>query len=95
MRLTNVFALIEQFAYCHSSSKLESPNPPPSLLREIQYWAGVIMRNACRKDDSRGRIWQCANSEFLVVLPLSCGPLTSGYSPLGSGSSSRAARKAK
>ena len=35
MRLTNVFALVEQFAYCHSSSELESPNPPPSLLREI------------------------------------------------------------
>jgi hypothetical protein len=32
------------------------------LPPEIQYWAGVIMRNACRKDDSRGGIRQCANS---------------------------------
>lgn len=32
---------------------------------EIQYWAGVIMRNACRKDDARGGIRQCAN--------MSCG----------------------
>ncbi|CAG8446375.1 3357_t:CDS:2 [Ambispora leptoticha] len=28
--------------------------------QEIQYWAGVIMRNACRKDESRGGIRQCA-----------------------------------
>ncbi|KAH8924085.1 zf-MYND-domain-containing protein, partial [Atractiella rhizophila] len=28
---------------------------------EIQRWAGVIMRNACRKDDARGGIRQCAN----------------------------------
>ena len=62
-RMTNVFALVERFTYRHSSSELESPNPPPSLRPEIQYWAGVIMRNACRKDDSRGGIRQCANSE--------------------------------
>ncbi|KAJ7703773.1 hypothetical protein B0H16DRAFT_1829447 [Mycena metata] len=31
------------------------------LPQEIQYWAGMIMRNACRKDDSRGGIRQCAN----------------------------------
>ncbi|RPD69748.1 hypothetical protein L226DRAFT_493928 [Lentinus tigrinus ALCF2SS1-7] len=60
-RMTNVFALVERFTYRHSSSELESPNPPPSLPPEIQYWAGVIMRNACRKDDSRGGIRQCAN----------------------------------
>ncbi|KAL1725131.1 hypothetical protein EV714DRAFT_256099 [Schizophyllum commune] len=35
--------------------------PTPQLPPEIQYWAGVIMRNACRKDDSRGGIRQCAN----------------------------------
>lgn len=35
--------------------------PPFHLPPEIQYWAGVIMRNACRKDDSRGGIRQCAN----------------------------------
>ena len=62
-RMTNVFALVERFTYRHSSSELESANPPPSLPPEIQYWAGVIMRNACRKDDSRGGIRQCANSE--------------------------------
>ncbi|KAI0668015.1 hypothetical protein C8Q78DRAFT_1147403 [Trametes maxima] len=60
-RMTNVFALVERFTYRHSSSELESSNPPPSLPPEIQYWAGVIMRNACRKDDSRGGIRQCAN----------------------------------
>jgi hypothetical protein len=26
----------------------------------MQYWAGVVMRNLCRKDDSRGGIRQCA-----------------------------------
>ncbi|TFY52475.1 hypothetical protein EVJ58_g9998 [Rhodofomes roseus] len=62
-RMTNVFALVERFTFRHSSADLESPNPPPSLPPEIQYWAGVIMRNACRKDDSRGGIRQCANSE--------------------------------
>ncbi|OJT07817.1 MYND-type zinc finger protein samB [Trametes pubescens] len=65
-RMTNVFALVERFTYRHSSSELESSNPPPSLPPEIQYWAGVIMRNACRKDDSRGGIRQCANSESLA-----------------------------
>ncbi|KZT65888.1 hypothetical protein DAEQUDRAFT_493749 [Daedalea quercina L-15889] len=60
-RMTNVFALVERFTFRHSSADLESSNPPPSLPPEIQYWAGVIMRNACRKDDSRGGIRQCAN----------------------------------
>lgn len=31
------------------------------LPTDIQYWAGVIMRNACRKDELRGGIRQCAN----------------------------------
>lgn len=61
-RMTNVFALVERFTFRHSSADMEGPNPPPSLPTEIQYWAGVIMRNACRKDDSRGGIRQCANS---------------------------------
>ncbi|KAH9925496.1 uncharacterized protein B0H18DRAFT_1008717 [Fomitopsis serialis] len=60
-RMTNVFALVERFTFRHSSVDMESSNPPPSLPPEIQYWAGVIMRNACRKDDSRGGIRQCAN----------------------------------
>ena len=37
--------------------------PPPRLPSEIQYWAGVIMLNVWRKGDSRGGIWQCANSK--------------------------------
>lgn len=63
-RMTNVFSLVERFTFRPSSSELDSPNPPPTLPPDIQYWAGVIMRNACRKDDSRGGIRQCANSEF-------------------------------
>ncbi|KAG0042342.1 hypothetical protein BGZ83_000570 [Gryganskiella cystojenkinii] len=43
----NVFAVVEKFTH-------RQLHP-----LEIQYWAGVIMRNACRKDDSKG-IRQCA-----------------------------------
>ncbi|KAF9917677.1 hypothetical protein BX616_000251 [Lobosporangium transversale] len=45
---SNVFAIVEKF-----TNKAMYPV-------EIQYWAGVIMRNACRKDDSRKGIRQCA-----------------------------------
>jgi hypothetical protein len=48
----NVFSVVEKF--CHRL------HPGP-----IQYWAGVIMRNACRKDETRGGIRKCAN--------MSCG----------------------
>ena len=61
-RQTNVFSLVERFTFRPSSSEADLPNPPPKLPAEIQYWAGVIMRNACRKDESRGGIRQCANS---------------------------------
>ncbi|KAK2467229.1 hypothetical protein APHAL10511_000778 [Amanita phalloides] len=61
MRHTNVFSLVERFTFKPSSNEADLPNPPPKLPAEIQYWAGVIMRNACRKDDSRGGIRQCAN----------------------------------
>ncbi|KAF8751901.1 MYND finger [Rhizoctonia solani] len=47
-----------------SSDSLSAPPPPKPLSpapHEIQYWAGVIMRNACRKDDQRGGIRQCVN----------------------------------
>ncbi|KAF9434696.1 hypothetical protein BGZ76_007582 [Entomortierella beljakovae] len=44
----NVFAIVEKFTH-------RTMHP-----MEIQYWAGVIMRNACRKDDSRKGIRQCA-----------------------------------
>ncbi|BFZ59545.1 hypothetical protein YB2330_000556 [Saitoella coloradoensis] len=44
----NVFALVERFTL--------RIHP-----REFQSWAGVIMRNSCKKDDSRGGRRQCAN----------------------------------
>lgn len=76
-RQTNVFSLVERFTYRPSSSELAEyningtpMNAPPRLPPEIQYWAGVIMRNACRKDDSRGGIRQCANSECLCSVQI-------------------------
>ena len=65
-----MFSLVERFTFKPSSTETDLPNPPPRLPPEIQYWAGVIMRNACRKDDSRGGIRQCANSEFCPFFPL-------------------------
>lgn len=57
----NVFNLVERFRF--------QPNPNDPVMfpipQEIQYWAGVIMRNACRKDEKRGGTRQCAN--------MSCG----------------------
>jgi hypothetical protein len=44
----NIFPLVEKFTMRHHS-------------QELQYWAGVVMRNLCRKDDARGGIRQCAN----------------------------------
>ncbi|KAG6828022.1 hypothetical protein H0H87_003059 [Tephrocybe sp. NHM501043] len=55
-RQTNVFSLVERFTFKPSSSETALPNPPPRLPPEIQYWAGVVMRNACRKDEGRGGI---------------------------------------
>lgn len=75
MRETNVFSLVERFTFRPSSSESELPNPPPTLPAEIQYWAGVIMRNACRKDESRGGIRQCANSKRSHVHSLLAGLL--------------------
>lgn len=43
----NMFPLVEKFTIRHHP-------------QEMQYWAGVIMRNSCRKDDARGGIRQCA-----------------------------------
>lgn len=48
----NVFTVIEKFC--------NRVHPAP-----IQYWASVIMRNACRKDETQGGIRRCAN--------MSCG----------------------
>lgn len=67
-RMTNVFALVERFTFRPSPNESALPNAPPLLPPEIQYWAGVIMRNACRKDETRGGIRQCANSKFFKFL---------------------------
>lgn len=57
----NIFSLVERFTFKPSATDPTTPVLP----EEIVYWAGVIMRNACRKDESRGGIRQCAN--------MSCG----------------------
>ncbi|KAI9886335.1 MAG: hypothetical protein M1823_001843 [Watsoniomyces obsoletus] len=43
----NIFPLVEKFTVRHHTN-------------DMQYWAGVVMRNLCRKDDQRGGIRQCA-----------------------------------
>jgi len=43
----NIFPLVEKFTVRHHT-------------QDMQYWAGVVMRNLCRKDDARGGIRQCA-----------------------------------
>lgn len=43
----NIFPLVEKFTVRHYS-------------HEMKYWAGVVMRNLCRKDKTRGDIRQCA-----------------------------------
>lgn len=43
----NIFPLVEKFTVRHHS-------------QDMQYWAGVVMRNLCRKDESKGGIRQCA-----------------------------------
>ena len=47
----NIFPLVEKFTVRHHHSQ------------DMQNWAGVVMRNLCRKDDSRGGIRQCAYYE--------------------------------
>ncbi|MBW0464924.1 hypothetical protein O181_004639 [Austropuccinia psidii MF-1] len=56
---SNVFSYVERFTHERLPTDIHSPSIPS----EIQYWAGVIMRNACRKDDDRGGIRQCANMQ--------------------------------
>ncbi|WVQ71954.1 hypothetical protein IAR50_001496 [Cryptococcus sp. DSM 104548] len=58
---SDIFSLVERLTFRPSPSDPVMFKVPP----EIQYWAGVIMRNSCRKDDARGGIRQCAN--------MSCG----------------------
>ncbi|KAJ5841343.1 hypothetical protein N7534_011173 [Penicillium rubens] len=43
----NIFPLVEKFTVRHHS-------------KDMQYWACVVMRNLCRKDEARGGIRQCA-----------------------------------
>ena len=66
-RMTNVFSIVERFTFRPSPTESGLPQPPPFLPHDIQYWAGVIMRNACRKDESRGGIRQCANSMSCIT----------------------------
>ena len=55
----NIFPLIEKFTAKPSSSRhAQAPTSPQQ--GDMQYWAGVVMRNLCRKDESRGGIRQCA-----------------------------------
>ena len=44
----NIFPLVEKFTVRHHS-------------QDMRYWASVVMRNLCRKDQSKGGIRQCAN----------------------------------
>lgn len=44
----NIFPLVEKFTVRHHHHP------------DVNYWAGVVMRNLCRKDKSRGDIRQCA-----------------------------------
>lgn len=52
----NIFSLVERFTFKTGPSDPTMYNIPG----DVQYWAGVIMRNACRKDDAQGGIRQCA-----------------------------------
>ncbi|KAF9505177.1 hypothetical protein BS47DRAFT_1247085, partial [Hydnum rufescens UP504] len=56
----NIFSLVERFAFRPSPSEPQLPHLP----NEIQYWGGVIMRNACRKDEGQGGIRQCTNMTY-------------------------------
>lgn len=55
----NIFPLIEKFTARAASSR-HAPNSSAPQQGDMQYWAGVVMRNLCRKDESRGGIRQCA-----------------------------------
>ena len=62
-QITTLFSLVERFTFRPSMSHLNlHPSLQiPTIPQEIQSWAAVIMRNACRKDDTQGGIRQCAN----------------------------------
>ncbi|KAF1819888.1 uncharacterized protein K489DRAFT_295895, partial [Dissoconium aciculare CBS 342.82] len=54
----NIFPLIEKFTAKHASTRYSSSATPQHS--DMHYWAGVVMRNLCRKDDNKGGIRQCA-----------------------------------
>lgn len=56
----NIFPLIEKFTVRCSSSRQSLLSTSAQQSETMQYWAGVVMRNLCRKDESRGGIRQCA-----------------------------------
>lgn len=56
----NIFPLIEKFTVRCSSSRQALLPTSVQHSETMQYWAGVVMRNLCRKDESRGGIRQCA-----------------------------------
>ena len=56
----NIFPLIEKFTVKPSSSSRHAQLQTSLHQGDMQYWAGVVMRNLCRKDESRGGIRQCA-----------------------------------
>jgi len=56
----NISPLIERFTIRTSSSKHVLHPISTQQSETMQYWAGVVMRNLCRKDESRGGIRQCA-----------------------------------
>ena len=56
----NIFPLIEKFTVRSSSSRQSLLPTSVQHNESMQYWAGVVMRNLCRKDESRGGIRQCA-----------------------------------
>jgi hypothetical protein len=71
-RQTNVFSFVERFTFKRCATETDLTNPPLKLPLEIQYYASVIMRNACRKDESRGGIRQTPVCEqYVYSLPFS------------------------
>jgi hypothetical protein len=56
---------VERFTYKPSSTDGgDGITFPPRLPPEIQYWAGFIMQNSCRKDDRQSGIQKCANGSY-------------------------------
>lgn len=55
----NIFSLVERFTCRHNTNQSSMQD----YGSDIQYWAGVIMRNACRRDDAKAGLRQCTNME--------------------------------